>query len=131
MPANKKYIAILENYGRMTGDYAQLEPVVLRDLQQNKGLFKDVKWSDVKPGTKLYDDVVDAYWERMGDFGIPDDDFTRAVWWLTPGRYSRTGGNVEKIESKRVREIMRGRENRLRGHLNESKGVAGAIRGRE
>ena len=58
--ARKAEIAALENYGNQTGDYAQLEQVVLDDLERY-GFPEDLSVDQVKQDPQLYDMVVNAY----------------------------------------------------------------------
>lgn len=113
---NANYVAAVENYGSMEGNWAQLTPIALRDLQQ-LGLFKNITLDQVKGNPKLYQSVVDAYWKRMEDFGIPDDDYTKAIWWRAPGLYKRYGGDVSKIKDKTLRNVMENRVKNLDAYI--------------
>lgn len=112
-PQDKANISKAENFGKETGDYAQIEDVVLEDLKKFKGLDKNITLKQVKSDPKLYDKVVNMYWDRLDDFGIPDKD--KALWWLMPGRYKKSGGNIENItgptpeKTKEFKNIMRNR----------------------
>lgn len=118
---NKDFlIASVENYGNIEGNYAQLEPIVLRDLQQSKGLFKNVTFSQVMTDPILYRQVVDAYWNRMEDFGVKDP-VEKAIWWLMPGRYKSTGGDINKLQDPRHRNIMANRIKNLNAAMQPSR----------
>ena len=119
-PKMKKMLAVVENYGKVEGDYAQLEPIVLKDLQQNKGMFKDKTFEQVKADPALYDEVVGAYLERIEDFGIPNVPTTKAMWWLMPGRYRQTKGDITKVP-KPFRNVMSNRAVNLNVYLKELK----------
>ena len=106
-PKIKEQISKVENYGKQEGDWAQLEQVVIDDLQEQGILEKDITLEQVKKDPELYDRVVALYLKRMDDFGIPDDE--KALWWLMPGRYKRTGGDVDKLKNPKHRNIMNNR----------------------
>ena len=113
--SNKDYLlAAVENSGKLEGnypkDYAQLTGVVLKDLQQIKGLFKGKTMAEVRSNPSLYNSVVDAYWKRMEDFGIINP-VAKAVFWRSPAHYKQTGGDVTKIADPYLRNVY---ENRLK-----------------
>jgi len=103
----KKALSSVENYGRVEGNYAQLTPIVLKDAQQ-MGQFKGIKWSDIKSNPKLYDKLVDWYWKRVEDFGVKGFK-DKVIWWRAPALYKKTGGDVNKIKDKRLRNIFKNR----------------------
>ena len=107
MSANKEYLAAVENYGKVEGNYAQFEESTFNDLVERGKLPKNWVWGEVKANPAKYDAVVDVYWNDLTDtFGIPDDPYTKAVWWLMPGRYKKTGGDISKLENSKHRNIM-------------------------
>ena len=117
--ANIEYLAAAENYGRTEGDYAQFEESTFNDLKARGKLPANLVWGDVKRNPIKYDAVVDTYWNELTNtFGIPNDDYTKALWWLMPGRYKKTGGDIGKLESPKLRNIM---ENRVK-NLNAAVG---------
>lgn len=103
-------LAAVEQSGNLAGDYAQLEPIVLRDLQNVKGMFKGVAFEDVMKDPVLYDQVVDAYYNRIEDFGIKDEN-EKVLWWLMPTRYKKMDGDIAKLPNARLKNIM---ENRVK-----------------
>ena len=107
----KKSYASVENYGDITGNYAQLTPIALEDLKLFRGVDKKVSFEQVMNDPALYDQMVDLYYDRMGDFGVPDDLYTRVIWWRAPTLYKKTGGDISKIEDPKLRNIM---ENRVK-----------------
>lgn len=111
-PLMKSKISKAENNGKPTGDWAQLTDTVLTDLKQQGKLDKSVTMPHVKADSKLYDHVVSLYLKRMDAFGIPEKD--KALWWLMPGRYKKAGGDIEKIDDPKLRNIMRNRVKNMR-----------------
>ena len=108
--AEKGYLAAVEQSGDVSGDYAQFEESTFDDLKDRGKLPANMTWEEVKSNPAKYDMVVDTYWNDLTDtFGIPDDPHTKAIWWLMPGRYKKTGGDIEKLESEAHRNIMRNR----------------------
>ena len=112
----KKLIAVVENYGNVEGDYAQLTPIVLKDLQKNKGMFKGKTLPEVKADPKLYDQVVEAYWNRMDDFGLSQNPVIKALWWYAPTDYKRTEGLIHKLNPDK-RKLMQTRVNNMTVYL--------------
>lgn len=112
--ANRPKLAAIEQYGNLKGDYAQIEQIMLDDLR-NVG-FPKLTVKQVKADTELYDAVVDAYWDRLSDtFDIPEDQ--KALWWLMPGRYKKTGGDISKItheDPKKQTELIKTMNSRVR-----------------
>lgn len=121
MASFKEILASMEQFENIEGNYAQLEPIVLKDLQKNKGMFKGITIEQVKASTKLYDRVVDAYSKRMEDFGIPDDPLIKGLWWLMPTRFKETGGNILKLKDAKHRNIMSNRVKNLYSYLSSQK----------
>jgi hypothetical protein len=113
----KKMVAAAEQGGKTEGNWAQFEPIVLKDLQKNKGQFKDVSFDQVMKDPKLYDQVAEAYAVRMNDFGVPDDELSKALWWLMPGRYNSTGGNIANLKNPDFRNIMSNRVKNISTYL--------------
>lgn len=107
-PAMKIMIAKAENAGNTKGDWAQLEDIVLQDLKQIGKLDKNITLKQVKSDPELYDHVSALYLERLNDFGIPENK--KALWWLLPGRYKTTGGDLNKLKPE-FKNIM---ENRVK-----------------
>ena len=106
----------------MSGDYAQFEESTFNDLVARRKLKEGLDWKQVKSSPLLYDSVVDTYWEDLTNtFGIPDDPATKAVWWLMPGRYKKTGGDIAKIESDKLRNIMMNRVKNLNSYLSKKR----------
>lgn len=108
----KPALASVEQSGNTEGHYAQLTPIVLKDLQM-LGKFKGITFDQVLSDPKLYDDVVLAYWDRLADFGIPDDLKTRVLYWYKPSLYKKTGGDINKVADPRDRNIF---QNRLKNY---------------
>ncbi len=94
----RKDIAAAEHNDDVSGDYAQLENIVLKDLKQKGRLDRGVTLEQVKSDELAYDNVVKLYWDRLDDFGIPDKD--KVVWWLMPGRYRRAKGKIKNLDKK-------------------------------
>lgn len=128
----KHLLASVEQSGDTTGDYAQLTSVVLKDLQQNKGLFKNVKSiKEVKSNPELYDQVVEAYWNRMDDFGI-NNNIGKTLWWRAPGEFLRTQGDISKIKDPRLKNVMSNRVTNLRAFIQgpNTSAISEALAGR-
>ena len=120
MDANKEYLASVEQYGDIEGNYAQFEESTFEDLKKRKKLPANMVWGEVINNPAKYDMAVDTYWNDLTNtFGIPDDAYTKAMWWLMPGRYGKTGGDIEKIESDKLKNIMRNRKKNLDAHINK------------
>ena len=124
MPANRKMLAVVENFGIASGDYAQLEQSTFEDLVRRGKISGDVTWEKVQSDPAFYDYAVDAFWDDLTTtFSIPEDDYTKALWTLMPGRYKKTGGDIEKISTgdvekdERLKGIMRSRERWLNEYL--------------
>lgn len=116
----KRLIASVETSGDTKGDYAQLTPIVLRDLQQ-LGMFKDITMDEVKKDPALYDKVVEAYWRRMEDFGVPSSDLEKTIWLRAPGLYRKYGGDVRTIKDPYLRNVMMNRVKNLTESLKGTK----------
>lgn len=114
MPANREYLAAVEQSEDVSGDYAQFEQSTFEDLKKRGKLPAEMSWEQVQSDPSKYDYVVDVYWEDLTNtFGIPDDDATKAIWSLMPGRYKATGGDIQKLESAAHRNMMKNREKNL------------------
>ena len=114
MGANRQYIAAVENYNKVEGDYAQLEQSTFDDMKRRRLLPDNMTWEQVKSDPAKYDYAVDVYWDDLTNtFGIPaTDEYSKAVWWLMPGRYKKTGGDIEKLDEK-WKPVMRSRVKNL------------------
>lgn len=106
-PKYKQQIANAENYGKTTGDWAQVEDIVLRDLKRIGKLKQNITLEQVRKDPQLYEKVVKLYWDRLDAFGIPEKD--KALWWLMPGRYRQTGGDISRLKNPEHRNIMQNR----------------------
>lgn len=111
-------IAEVEFYGKQEGDYAQLTQPVIDDLNKNYG-FGGLTRKEVLSDPELYNMAVTAYWQRLDDFGIPEED--KALWWLMPGNYKKYKGNVEAIDkgmgpyktADELKKVMRDRQKKI------------------
>ena len=114
MAANRQYIAAVENFNKVEGDYAQFEQSTFNDMKKRRLLPDNMTWEQVKSDPAKYDYVVDTYWDDLTNtFGIPaNDEYAKAIWWLMPGRYKKTGGDIEKLDGK-WKPVMRSRVKNL------------------
>lgn len=112
-PKYKQQIANAENYGKTTGDWAQIEDIVIRDLKRIGKLKQNITLEQVKKDPQLYDKVVKLYWDRLDAFGIPEKD--KALWWLMPSRYRQTGGDISMLKNPEHRNIMQNRVKNIGG----------------
>ena len=96
-PRYQGEIASMEQSNDVTGDYGQIEQIILDDLNMNKGWPK-LDREQVLGNPELSQKVVKAYWDRLDDFNIPNEQ--KAHWWLMPGRYESTQGDVSKLDKK-------------------------------
>ena len=104
----KQALASVEQSGQTKGHYAQLTRIALKDLQQ-RGQFPGVSFAQVLAQPKLYDQVVLSYWNRLGDFGIPDDLRLRTLYWYKPALFQATGGDISKVPDPTDRNIFQNR----------------------
>lgn len=122
MATARDYLAAVEQSEDVSGDYAQFEEATFDDLVARRKLREGLDWKQVKSNPLLYDSVVDTYWEDLTNtFGIPDDAATKAIWWLMPGRYKKTGGDISKIENEGLRNIMMNRVKNLNSYLSKKR----------
>lgn len=108
----KRQLAEVENFGKTTGNYAHITPIVLKDLQQRSGFNKNVTFQQAMKDPKTYDSVVKGYWDLIGNkYGIPENQ--KYLWWRRPADYKKYGGNINNMPESNDKSVM---QSRLRNH---------------
>lgn len=123
----KKMIAKLENYGKTEGNWLQIEDSVIKDLVKRKKIPEGTTYSDVLKDSKLYDDVAKAYLYDLRDTHGLKTIEDAAIWLYRPAyfkKYGKTGAiplNKKGSFKKTAREVMQGREQKIKKFLSDEK----------
>lgn len=94
-PKTKQMIANMEQYGNISGDYAQMTSPAYNDLR-DQGYFENYTDDEIRANPGVYDAAVAAYWDKGRPISRIDERI-RGLGWLSPQRIRAADGDIEKV----------------------------------